>query len=561
MLIQLSIRNFAVVKSLDIDLKHGLTAITGETGAGKSIAIDALGLCLGDRAEASMVRCGMNKADVSACFDISTLLRVQSWLEEHDLIEDEQTAQTELMIRRVVSAEGRSKAYVNGVSVSLQQLKMLASQLVSIHGQHAHQQLLKSDFQRQMLDRFAEHHGLQQQVKDSYVAMNQAKRKLDELTQGQQVRADRKQLLEYQVQELDEFAIAETEFTQLEAEQKRLSHSQTLLEQTQKSFYRLYESDEFNALDVVKGSIDILSDLQAHDPQLAPIVDILNEAMINIDEASSQLRDYAQNLEVDPAQMQAVEARYAQAMDLARKHQVKPEGLYCHHQSLVMELDNLNLEDSSLSQWQEKLAELTNEYQQVAAKLSRSRGKSAKQLASQIESHIRAMNMAQAKFSIDIDYDPQRLPTAHGLDKVAFTISTNPGVRADTLDKVVSGGELSRIGLASQVISAKGNQIPTMIFDEVDTGISGPTASVVGKLLRTLGQSCQVICVTHLPQVAARGHQQMFVTKFTDKKTTETHMINLNQNERIEELARLLAGDKLTDSAIANAKELLCVED
>jgi DNA repair protein RecN (Recombination protein N) len=561
MLLQLSIRNFAVVKSLDIDLKSGLTAITGETGAGKSIAIDALGLCLGDRAEASMVRAGSNKADVSACFDVTALPKVTQWLVENELMDDEPESPVELMIRRVISAEGRSKAYLNGVSVSLQQLKSLAGQLVNIHGQHAHQQLLKGEYQRHMLDRFAEHSSLLLQVKQQYQSLNTARQRYEELQLGQQGRADRKQLLEYQVQELDEFALGEEEFLHLEAEQKRLSHSQTLLEQSQKSVYMLYESEEVNALDLVKRSVSVLAELREHDEQIAPMFEILNEAMINIEEAASQLRDYAENLELDPERIQQVEERYSQAMDLARKHQVKPEDLYNHHQELVAELASLNSEDGSLAHLELELERLEQGYLSLAKQLSESRRKAAKTLSKQIETHIHDMNMAQAKMDIRVEFDSSRAPASHGLDKVTFCISTNPGVQADTLDKVVSGGELSRIGLACQVISAKGNQIPTMIFDEVDTGISGSTASVVGKLLRKLGESCQVMCVTHLPQVAARAHQQMFVTKFSDKKTTETHMINLNQNERIEELARLLAGDTLTESAIANAKELLSLSE
>lgn len=557
MLTHLSIRNLAVVKSLDIELQHGLTAITGETGAGKSIAIDALGLCLGERADANMVRTEAKKADVSATFDVSQLTKVKTWLVENDLSDDEVSAHQEMIIRRVISSEGRSKAYINGVAVPVQQLKAIAPYLISVHGQHAHQLLLKSDAQRKMVDNFAAHQPLITLVKEHFQHLNSAQAEYSKLLSGQQRRADRKHLLEYQVQELDEFGLAESEFVELEIEHKKLSNSQTLLEQTQRSFYQLYEADEFNALAAVQSSLQMLSDLQEHDAQLTPIVTVLNEALINIEEASSQLRDYADHLEIDPMKMQQVEARFSQAMDLARKHQVNPEQLYSHHQALANELMQLTREDDSLVELEDNLAVLQQAYVQAASELSQSRQKAAQSLATEVEQHIRSMNMSKAKFAINVIFDENQTPQASGLDKVQFTISTNPGIQPDTLDKVVSGGELSRIGLALQVISSHGNQIPTMIFDEVDTGISGPTASVVGKLLRKLGANCQVICVTHLPQVAACGHNQMFVTKFSDDTTTETHMISLKQNERIEELARLLAGDMLTDSALANAKELL----
>jgi DNA repair protein RecN (Recombination protein N) len=556
MLVQLSINNLAVVKHLDIDLRKGLSVVTGETGAGKSIAIDALGLCLGDRADAGLVRANSAKADVCATFDIGALNGARDWLNLHDL-QVQEDANSELIIRRVVYSEGRSKAYINGISVPLQQLKELGAQLVSVHGQHAHHLLLKADMQRRVLDNFAEHPNLLTDLKEHYKSLSQAQKHLAELTSGQQQRADRRNLLHYQVQELDEFALAENEFLELEIEHKKLSNSQALLEHSQKSFYFLSDNENGSAIQSVQSSVDMLVELQEHDAELVPIVDILNEALINIDEASSQLRCYAEKLEIDPMRMHQVEQRYSQALDLARKHGIKAEQLYDFHQNLTSELAQLQHDDESLDTLRNSINQIHQQYLEVANRLSESRRKAGVKLAKLVEKHIHNMNMTNAKFIVDIDFDQQQNAAAHGLDCVRFMISTNPGSNPDCLEKVVSGGELSRVGLALQVISAKGNQIPTMIFDEVDTGISGPTASVVGKLLRKLGESCQVICVTHLPQVAASGHQQMFVTKFTDKQTTETHMICLKENERIDELARLLAGDTLTPSALANAKELL----
>lgn len=556
MLTHLSIRNFAVVKTLDVDFSQGMTAITGETGAGKSISVDALGLCLGDRADSGMVRTGADKAEVSAGFNVKQLPGALKWLEEHELSDDD-----EVLIRRVVSSEGRSKAFVNGTPVPLQQLKVLGQFLLSIHGQHAHQQILKSDNQRHLLDQYAEHHTLLTKVAECFKTLKTQQQHYQTLLEGQQQREDRSQLLSYQIRELDEFSLAEEEFVALETEHKKLSHSQTLLEQSQISFHQLYEAEEFNALSAVQSSVDRLTELQEHDPSLAPIVTMLTEACIQIDEAANELRAYTEQLEIDPMRMQNVEARYSQALDLSRKHNVKPEALFEFHQQLSTEFSELVKDDSLLEELKAQICELEQQYYQAANKLSLSRQKAAKSFAKQVEQHIHQMNMSDAVFKIDVVNHTQGSPNKLGLDTVQFVVSTNKGQALDNLEKVVSGGELSRIGLAIQVISSSNNDIATMIFDEVDSGISGSTASVVGQLLRKLGQSAQVICVTHLPQVAARAHNQMFVTKFSDKKTTETHMICLQESERIEELARLLAGDTLTESAIANARELLQISN
>ena len=334
-----------------------------------------------------------------------------------------------------------------------------------------------------------------------------------------------------------------------------------MLEHSQLSFHQLYEAEDFNALSAVQSSLDRLSELQEHDQSLKPIVDMLTEASIQIDEAAQELRNYTEQLEIDPMKMQAVEARYSQALELARKHQIAPEALYNCHQQLVKEFAELTQDDTLLETIQNEISESEQRYYQAAKKLSLSRQKAASAFAKQVEQNIHQMNMTGAQFKICVEHDIQDSPRKSGLDIIQFRVATNKGQAMDNLEKVVSGGELSRIGLAIQVISSNNKQVASMIFDEVDSGISGPTASVVGQLLRKLGEINQVVCVTHLPQVAARAHNQMFVTKFSDKLTTETHMICLQESERIEELARLLAGDKLTDSAIANAKELLQISN
>ena len=555
MLAHLSISNFAVVKQLSVQLENGLTAITGETGAGKSIAIDALSLCLGERADANAVRKGSAKAEIIAHFSLSDNALAKAFLDEHELTSDED--ENSCFIRRVISKEGRSKAFINGIPASLQQLKGLGQYLLAIHGQNTHLQLLKEDHQRELVDGYAKHGELLAQVTETYSIWRDKQRTLKTLKEQAQQREDRIQLLTYQVQELDEFAIEEGEFEELEIEHKRLSNGQSLLEQAQTSVYNLYENDEGNALSVIQSSIERLGELEAHDASLTPMIALLNDAAIQVEEAAGELRSYCDQLEIDPLRLQQVEARYAKAMELARKHSVMPEGLYQHHQELAAEFNSLAEQETLLGTLESEVEEARVTYLTATKGLSESRQRAAGKLSKDIEAQIRQMNMPHAKVDIQIQYDELKKPVSTGLDIVEFKVSTNPGQDADKLEKVVSGGELSRIGLAIQVIASDNHATPTMIFDEVDTGISGPTASIVGGLLRKLGKQSQVMCVTHLPQVAAQAHNQLFVTKLTDGESTETQMLPLTKQDRIDELARLLAGDKVTKSALANAKELL----
>ena len=555
MLAHLSISNFAVVKQLSVQLENGLTAITGETGAGKSIAIDALSLCLGERADANAVRKGSTKAEIIAHFSLSDNALAKAFLDEHELTSDED--ENSCFIRRVISKEGRSKAFINGIPASLQQLKGLGQYLLAIHGQNTHLQLLKEDHQRELVDGYAKHGELLAQVTETYSIWRDKQRTLKTLKEQAQQREDRIQLLTYQVQELDEFAIEEGEFEELEIEHKRLSNGQSLLEQAQTSVYNLYENDEGNALSVIQSSIERLGELEAHDASLTPMIALLNDAAIQVEEAAGELRSYCDQLEIDPLRLQQVEARYAKAMELARKHSVMPEGLYQHHQELAAEFNSLAEQETLLGTLESEVEEARVTYLTATKGLSESRQRAAGKLSKDIEAQIRQMNMPHAKVDIQIQYDELKKPVSTGLDIVEFKVSTNPGQDADKLEKVVSGGELSRIGLAIQVIASDNHATPTMIFDEVDTGISGPTASIVGGLLRKLGKQSQVMCVTHLPQVAAQAHNQLFVTKLTDGESTETQMLPLTKQDRIDELARLLAGDKVTKSALANAKELL----
>lgn len=554
MLVNLSIKNFAVVKQLSVNLESGMTAITGETGAGKSIAIDALSLCLGERADAGAVRKDAPKAEIVAHFNLKGHKAALAWLDEQELLDEDDDS---CFVRRIISREGRSKAFINGTPVSLQQLKQFGQYLIAIHGQNTHLQLLKDDYQRKLVDQYAAHPALLSAVSDNYRLWKQKQSELKNLETQAQQRADRQQLLAYQVQELDEFAIEDGEFTELEIEHRRLSNGQTLLEQAQTSFYNLYENDEGNALSIIQNGLDRLSELEEHDSALTPIIALLNEASIQVEEAARELRSYCDDLEIDPLRLQQVESRYSKAMELARKHTVMPEELFGHHQALAAEFAGLEQDENRLEDLQHEVVEAKDAYRQACEALSASRQIASVKLAEAIQGQIRQMNMPHAVIDIAVDYHPDKTPVASGLDDVTFLVSTNPGQPADKLEKVVSGGELSRIGLAIQVLTSDKHATPTMIFDEVDTGISGPTAAIVGGLLRRLGKVSQVMCVTHLPQVAAQAHNQLFVTKFSDGNTTETQMLPLTKQDRIDELARLLAGDKVTESALANARELL----
>ena len=555
MLVHIAIKNLAIVKKVDLTLGHGLTAITGETGAGKSIALDALGLCLGQRAESNTVRKGADKAEVVAHFDISELANAQQFLAENELLQDDNP--NECFIRRVVNPEGRSKAFVNGVPVNLGQLKHLGSKLALIHSQHAHYQFLKPDYQRNILDQYAQHSPLLQTVADCYRQYREAKQSLTTLHDQQQQRLDRSQLLAYQVQELDEFSIGEHEFSELEQRFKKMSGTQELLENSEYALSSLKDNEQGNALSLLQQSINALNDVMSIDDSVTDIVNTLQDSLVQAQEACSDLQRYQSNIESDPKLLVETESRYAQCIDLARKHQVKAEDLYETHRLLAQEYKSLQAQEDNLSSLKSKVGELLTHYMTQSQKLSASRKKAAKRLALEIQTSVREMNLPHAIVQLNVEYDETAEPKEIGLDHAQIHLSVNPGQSVEVMEKVVSGGELSRIGLALQVISAKDTLIPTMVFDEVDSGISGPTAALVGKLLRRLGDKAQVMCVTHLPQVAAQAHHQLFVSKVTDGKTTETNLLKLTKQERVNEIARLLAGDELTETAIANAKDLL----
>ena len=552
MLLHLNIQNFAIVRSLDIDWQQGMTTITGETGAGKSIAIDALGLCLGERATTNVVRPNCKKAELAATFDVQKNNSAQQWLNKHDLAIDH-----ECILRRVISAEGRSKAYINGSQVPLVQLKEVGQLLINIHGQHDHQLIVKAPQQRKILDAYAEHQHLLDDVKYYHNQFKQLSSELTQLQSNKLQREAQQQLLQYQVTELDEYSLQQGEFETLEVDYKRYSNAQDLLNETLHTIQVLKEDESFNVIDSLKRCCDNLSSLKNIDKNLVNISTTLSESLVQIEDASDELRHYYDLLDLDPQSYAAIENRYSQAILLAKKHQIQPENLAEFHLQLAQELNNISSDESRLLCVIDEIELAKQAYLEAAQVLSKSRNKAAKTLSKFISLSMQELNMPNGKFAAQLLQDTSNAISIHGIDDVSFKVSINPGQPLEAMNKVASGGELSRISLAMQVILADKVVTPTLIFDEVDVGISGPTAAMVGTKLQALATNTQVICVTHLPQVASKGHQQLIVAKLTDGKCTETTVTELSSQGRIQEIARLLAGDKITSNSLANAEELL----
>ena len=554
MLTQLTINNFAIVRQLEIELAKGMSVITGETGAGKSIAIDALGLCLGQRIETSMVREGQERAEICATFFIEPTNPAYQWLQEQELQDPDNPS--DCILRRVINADGRSKAFINSTPVSASQLKEIGQYLIHINGQHASQLLLKNDYQLQLVDSFAHHHDLLAQMREDYRAWKNLQTQVKTFQQKVAENEAKKQLLQYQVEELDEFALRPNEYLELEEDQRRLSNSEQLTQLSQSALQLLSENETVSIDSMLYRATQYIDELSELDPRYASVQTMLNDALIQVQEATSEVQHLASHIEQDPMLLQEIEQRLGQALQLARKHNVKPEELVEWHQKLKAELTALL--DFSESEERLLLEEKAafEKMQHTAKQLHESRCQAAGKLAQQVTHSIKGLAMENAEFFIEVNSDLTKV-TANGADNIVFTLRSNLGQQAQPLAKVASGGELSRISLAIQVLTSDQSAIPTLIFDEVDVGISGKTASVVGKLLRQLGDKCQVLCVTHLPQVACHGHHQFNVEKFTVDDKTETKMTALSQEERVPALARLLGGSEITDLALANAQEML----
>lgn len=553
MLTQLSVNNFAIVRHLVLDLEQGMSVITGETGAGKSIAIDALGLCLGYRSESSMIRHGADKADISATFFMQPNSPAYQWLAERELLDEENPQ--ECILRRMINLEGRSKAFVNNHPIPASQLRELGQYLIHLNGQHAPQLLLKNEYQLELIDNYANLHADLAEMQQSYQYWRKQYQLRKNYHQQCAENEARKQLLQYQVEELDEFAIKENEFEEMEETHARLSNAESLTELSQ-SVLEVLSDDNVNADSLIYQAIRDLEDLAEVDTRYQSALDMLNEALIQVQEASSEVRNLADHIEQDPEMLKELDERIAKTISLSRKHHVLPNQLWQYHAKLQQELQEL-LDHSQNEQTlieQERAAH--QQCVQLAEKISVKRKQAGEKLAEQVTQQIKQLSMENGEFFVDVKFDPKKL-SPQGADFVEFNLRSNLGQLMQPLAKIASGGELSRISLAVQVLTANKLSTPTIIFDEVDVGISGSAATTVGKLLRQLGKKCQVLCVTHLPQVASYGHHHFNVQKYVENNQTETQMTHLKEEERISALARLLGGSKITEAVLANAKEML----
>ncbi len=550
MLTQLSVKNLAIVTQLELNFGHGMHVITGETGAGKSIIIDALNLALGERASPDQIRAHHTQAEVTVSFDLQNLPAVVELLLAQELQADGQC-----IIRRIINSDGRSRAYLNGHSVTAQQLKALAPHLVHIHGQHQHHALLDSDYQRSLLDAYAVHDHLLSEVRGIYQRWANIKQEIQVLTDSQN-QTDKLTLLNYQIQELENLNLQVNELQAIDQKHTQLSKSEELLSTCQ-NVNSILNGESDSVIDRLHNAMLQLTSLQKITTSLNPSSDLLKQAIINIQEASAEISDYVQKLELDPAQLQTLEQRLSAIHALARKLKVAPELLHEHFQQLRQQRDLLADANQRLEQLLHDLNICTDEYTLAAQKLTVSRKKSATKLSSEIITKLKILEMPNASFEIRLDPLKHQNPTAFGNETINFLVTTNPGQPLAALKKVASGGELSRISLAIQVISAQQMATPTLILDEVDVGISGKTAATVGQLMRELGSKAQLLCITHLPQVASQGHQHLKVEKLQTKNETSTQISVLNQAQRISEIARLMGGVDVSPEALAHARVLL----
>ncbi|MGH8283601.1 MAG: DNA repair protein RecN [Gammaproteobacteria bacterium] len=552
MLTHIAIRDFAIIDTLELDLGQGMSVLTGETGAGKSILVDALGLVLGDRADADVIRHGAERAEISAEFDVRSLPRINKWLQEQDL-----SADGECILRRIIGRDSRSRGQINGHSAPLQLLKELGEQLVDIHGQHEHQSLLRPAAQLALLDGFANQGELLERIAKLYDDWKTARERLVELHSAAENRDNRLELLRHQVSELDALALQAGEITRLDEEHRRLANSGKLLEGAQSALNRLYENEEVSVYQMLHQVLSTLSSMSELDPQLKNVCETLVNAQVQVSDASETLRHYVANADLDPQRLEWVEVRMGSIHDLARKHHVEPDALPDVHAKLQTELHELEHADVALQELEAELARLQDTYRKTATQLSRQRTRVAADLIRSITSVMQELGMPGGRFAIELRTDPERF-TAHGIDLAEFQVSANKGQPVKPMAKVASGGELSRIALAIQVVAAQASAIPCMIFDEVDAGIGGGVAEIVGRRLRSLGKKRQVLCVTHLPQVASQAHHHLRVVKETRGNNTLTHIEALEDKKtQIDELARMLGGVEITETTRKHAREMI----
>ncbi|MBC3882042.1 DNA repair protein RecN [Undibacterium sp. LX40W] len=548
MLRTLAIRDFVIVDTIELEFSSGFTVFTGETGAGKSILIDALALSLGGRGDASMVREGAQKADISAEFTVNAETNV--WLANNDFTSED----GQLIIRRVIDNAGRSKAYINGITASAAQLRELGEFLVDIHGQHAHQSLLKGDAQRALLDQQGNLQAQTAEVGKLFKHWRTLAKQREEFELNAKNILQERERLEWQVGELDKLQLKAGEWDEINQEHSRLAHAASLLEGAQEAANLISESDH-PLLSQVSAVLQRLAKLEEFDAHLKPITEALDSARINLQECSYALNDYLGRVELDPARLREVEQRVESLHSASRRFHVQPEQLIEEFHDLQKQLAQLSgASDMEGLKKQEEQAYL--EYLHAAKELSTKRQAVAKDLGTAVTTAMQDLSMSGGRFEVVLQTCD---PSATGVEQVEFLVAGHAGVQARPLAKVASGGELARISLAISVIASCATATPTLIFDEVDSGIGGAVAEVVGRLLRRLGQDRQVLCVTHLPQVASQGNQHFEVSKSQDSGKTTSHITALDNKQRVEEIARMLGGLEITATTRKHARELLAL--
>jgi DNA repair protein RecN (Recombination protein N) len=545
----LTVRDFAIVDRVELEFGTGFTALTGETGAGKSILVDALALAMGGRADSTVVRAGAERAEVAVEFEVAATAPLAGWLAEQELAGDEGVC----LLRRVVDASGRSRAFVNGTACTLQQLKEAGEHLLDIHGQHSHQSLLRAAARRQLLDGYAGAQALVVQVAAKFRAWADAKRLRETLESGAENLAREREDLEWQTRELAALHFTAEEWDALNAEHARLAHAQTLLDAAQAALDALSENEAAIGGEVGRIAARLTHALE-YDARLKDVAELLASVEAQVNEAVYQLRDYRERLELDPARLKEVEQRLDAIHAAARKYRVTPEQLAEKQAALLARLAALG-GSADIGVLREQEAAAHAAYDAETKKLSAARKRAGKKLSDQVTQAMQTLAMAGARFEVALE--PFDAPTSNGMEQVEFLFTAHAGMEPRPLSKVASGGELARVSLAIQTVTSEVAQVPTLVFDEVDSGIGGRVAEIVGRMLKELGSRHQVMCVTHLPQVAACADHQWQVAKDSRNGKVASRVAVLDKAARVEEIARMLGGVKITETTRKHAAEML----
>ncbi len=553
MLLHIQNRDFAIIDAAELELASGLTVLTGETGAGKSILVDALLLAAGGRAGAEVVRHGAERAEVSATFTIANNPAARAWLAEQSLEHEDGS----VVLRRSVGADGRSRAYVNGQTMPVQALRQLGETLVDIHGQMEYQSLMRRAAQRELLDQSGDYRELLTAVGEQHRAWSELREQRDRAAASAQDREARLELLRYHLNELKALDLKSGEIEELTAERQRLSQHGRLASGAREILQLLREAEDMNAEQAVSRALTVSRSLTELDARFSPIAKAIDESLIALREGIESAERYEAALEADPQRQEWVEQRLAAIEAIARKHRVEPAALGALQGELAAEFQQLDTLEASLEQVEQKLAQLQAQFRSACTRLTTARVAAAKKLSQRISELMQTLGMPGGVFAIAVRALDSDAVNTHGADEIEFLVSANPGQPPRPLAKVASGGELSRISLAIQVAAAQSEALPCLVFDEVDAGVGGGVAEIVGRQLRTLGERAQVLCVTHLPQVASQAHAHVRVTKLTDGRTTRTVLTVLGADERVEEIARMLGGVSITDKAREHAAEML----